>query len=128
MLIGFDMQSVEVLAMKQALSNSRSVFTERELRYSKSRVCPSTSLAGIFCSKEAFIKAVNGVPDVPRFTFTDVEVLHSASGRPRFAFGLKVARFLEERHFHVDVTITHAETVAGAVVLLWNMSGSRVKI
>lgn len=112
-MIGVDIQRIE--RIKKSLANSafvERVFTEAEREYCKSRAVPEQSYAGIFCAKEAAVKAVKqGFGAIsPR----DVEVLHSDNGAPRLRFYGNAVPFFAG--CDVDVSISHDGEYAVAVV------------
>lgn len=77
------------------------VFTEGEREYCKK----AESFAGIFAAKEAYFKALGTGIKMP---FTQLEVLHNASGKPYFN-GID----------HCDLSISHDGDYAVATVIIW---------
>lgn len=112
------MQSVQEMEDSPALHSSLSVFTQEELDYCIGRVEPMSSITGIFCAKEAFLKAVSGLGDFPSFRFTDVSVLHRKNGRPYLSLYGGINDFLKSNSMLVDLSITHTAGFASAVVIL----------
>lgn len=95
----------------------RRVFTEGEITYCKRRRDPVPSLAGRFAVKEATMKAL-GTGQSRGVVWKDIEVVRAGGppqlrlhgGAARRAESMKVRRTL--------VTITHAQTIAMAQVML----------
>jgi len=105
--IGFDL--VEVTRFKKLGKNSpffKKVFTARERLYCFSYKNPFPHLAGIFAVKEAVSKALG----VKEFPFMAIEVRHALSGKPELWLKGK-------RTKAVAVSISHTDTVAGALVI-----------
>jgi phosphopantetheine--protein transferase-like protein len=106
--IGFDI--VEVARFKKLGKNSpffKKVFTERERIYCFSYKNPFPHFAGIFAVKEAVGKALG----VNKFPLTAIEVRHAPSGKPELWLRGKRTKV-------VAVSISHTDTVAGAVVIV----------
>lgn len=106
MRIGIDM--LEIARMHRLLANERfmrRVFTDAEREYIGSRgEGAARTAAGIFCAKEAYVKARGA--GIGLLLAEKPQVLHDALGRP----------YLDRRG--AEVSITHTDSVAAAVVLL----------
>ena len=76
------------------------------------------SLAGIFSAKEAFFKAADGLEHLPRYRYSDVEIRHSASGRPQLLTHGALGDHFRQSSLRVDLSISHSSGMAGAVVLI----------
>ncbi len=89
------------------------VFTKAEIEYCMASAVPAQSFAGIYCAKEAAVKAVKqgfGHGISPR----DIEVVHGELGAPRLRFyGGAVPYFAG---CAADVSISHDGDYAIAVV------------
>ncbi len=91
------------------------VFTETERKYCEGRSHPAASYAGIFCAKEAAVKALKrgfGGGIMP----SDIEIDHDRRGTPIFKACGKAAILLSD--YAVDVSISHDGDYAVAVVML----------
>lgn len=115
-MIGIDIAEIARIAAalkKPAFVNG--VFTAAEQAYCSGRPDPAQSHAGIFCAKEAAVKAVKsgffgGVRP------TDIEVTHADNGAPQLMFyGRAVELFAG---YTVDVSISHDGLYAIAAVQL----------
>lgn len=105
--MGFDL--VEVARFRGFKKNDsflQKVFTERERSYCFSYKNPFPHLAGIFAVKEAAGKAL----DVRKFPLASIEIRHAPSGKPELWLRGK-------RTEAVVVSISHTDTMAGAVVI-----------
>lgn len=106
--IGFDL--VEVARFKKLGKNTpffKKIFTERERRYCFSYKNPFPHLAGIFAVKEAVKKALG----IHHFPFAAIEVRHALSGKPELWLKGRRAKA-------VAVSVSHTDTVAGAVIIM----------
>jgi holo-[acyl-carrier protein] synthase len=95
----------------------RRVFTEGEIAYCKRRRDPVPSLAGRFAVKEAAMKAL-GTGQSQGVIWKDIEVVR-AGGPPQLRLHGGAARRADSMHVRRTlVTITHAQTIAMAQVML----------
>ncbi|MCC9153859.1 holo-ACP synthase [Streptomyces parvulus] len=118
MSTGFDLQSVEELALRRHLRDSGTVFTEGERAHCRSRPDPDASLAGLFSAKEAFVKALSAMRGAPAHTFPEIEIGHEPAGRPRLRLHGDLGRWCRQHGIHAEVSISHTAGLAGAVVVL----------
>ena len=79
---------------------------------------PMVSLSGIFCAKEAFIKAVSSLGGAPQYTLPDIEVAYGPAGQPRFRLHRSVAAWCTRRRLGVELSISHTGDLAGAFVVI----------
>jgi holo-[acyl-carrier protein] synthase len=95
----------------------RRVFTEREIAYCTRRRDPVPSLAGRFAVKEAAMKAL-GTGHSHGVIWKDIEVVR-AGGPPQLRLHGGAARRADAMQVRRTlVTITHAQTIAMAQVML----------
>jgi holo-[acyl-carrier protein] synthase len=104
MEIGIDIEKVERFNFKDN-SFTKKVFTQSELKYSSSKSNPSQTLCGIFCAKEALIKALMS----KNIEYSDIEVAHNNEGIPFISLKNNSSRF--------KLSISHTSEYACAVVL-----------
>lgn len=116
-MIGIDTASVA--RIEKALDNEsfkNRVFTAGEREYCDKKANSAQSYAGIFCAKEAFVKALKrgfGQGIMP----SDIEISHDGSGAPVLvAASPDVKSLLNGRD--VDVSISHDGGFAVAVVYI----------
>ena len=102
--------------MKNAERFVQKNFTDRERAYFSDRKNPYPHIAGAFAAKEAFSKYLGS--GIRGFGLRDIEVLHDESGKPYICFkGTKIL---------ADLSISHSDTIATAVVCGEEMSVSEV--
>lgn len=104
---GLDVVEIRRVAeMKRLKRFLERYFTPGERAYFAGKKAPAQTIAGCFAAKEAFSKFLG--TGVRGFSLRDIEVTWDALGKPRLRFrGQPVA---------ADLSITHSETAAAAVV------------
>lgn len=111
-MIGIDIEKVERFKVFKKTQLSK-IFTKKEIEYCYSFANPYTHIAGMWCVKEAFIKATKN-KNVPPKT---IEVLHYDNGAPYINITRDIEEFLiDENSSNIDVSITHTDEYACAVV------------
>lgn len=84
-----------------------------EYAYYESKGFPAESVAGAFCAKEAFSKAVG--TGVRGFAMSEVEILHDEFGKPYYKFSGKAKEIVDRQKLCFSLSITHTDTTAFAV-------------
>ncbi|MBC5646869.1 holo-ACP synthase [Christensenella tenuis] len=114
MIIGVGIDSLRIARMENAIKREaflKRVFTERERRYLDGKKLAAQSAAGMFCAKEAVLKALSlGIIDA---RLTDIEILHKESGAP-----YAVLHGPLEGKTALHISITHTEDTASAIAIL----------
>lgn len=114
MIVGVGLDMLSIARMERPMESERflaRVFTPYEREYAAKK--GAASAAGIFCAKEAFVKAAGEGLRIP---LRDVEVRHGERGEPLIV--LHGATAQEYADTNVRVSITHTATTAAAVVIL----------
>ena len=110
---GAGIDLLEIDRLEQALERrprlAERLFTARELDYARARARPAQHLAARFCAKEAVAKALG----LTAWSWQDIEVVPGEAG-PDIRLHGKLAQL----DAHVDVSLTHSRTMAGAVAVL----------
>lgn len=115
-MIGID--TVKISRMAELMTNRafmERVFTAAEREYCDERQHPAQSYAGVFCVKEAAVKAVGrgfGTGIMP----IDIEVTHAQSGAPILVFHGTAAEIFDG--YAASVSISHDGDHAVAAVEL----------
>ncbi|SRR5690554_4973072 len=115
-MIGIDI--VEIERIKTALERTKSfyqkAFTRYEREYYEANGKKINTLAGIFCAKEAAVKALktgfNGIG------LQDIEVRHTESGSPYLVFFGEAQKLTQGKS--AEVSISHSENYAVAVCII----------
>lgn len=119
--IGTDLAEVDRIARSIEKFGSRftgRIFTPAEIAFVESKANKAERYAARFAAKEAGMKAV-GTGWQQGVTWQDFEVTNLASGAPTLQLRGKAAEFaarLGARHVHLSMT--HAQTLAMAIVIL----------
>lgn len=93
-------------------------FTEYEKAYivSKNKHKFET-LAGLFCAKEAFLKAL-GIGVRNGVALNKIEVNHNNNGAPYYKIEEEVLSSLEVKKENIALSITHTKTSATAICII----------
>lgn len=83
------------------LVGSQRVFTSAEVEYAERYSKKAEYYAGLFCAKEACVKALGGV-------ITDYEILHDDAGAPYAIWG----------DLRINISISHCRDYAIAMVVV----------
>jgi len=113
--VGIDLLDVERFerALERRPRLAERVFTDAERQYAQARARPAMHLAARFCAKEAVAKALG----LTAWSFRDVEVV-ATEGAPQVRLSGSAARRADELGVSASVSLTHTDTVAGAVALV----------
>lgn len=123
MILGLGIDLVEIDRVRGLLERRgehayAKLFTPAERRRCSASRHPPESFAARFAAKEAFYKAM-GTGVGSGGAWTDVEVVSAPSGAPTLRLSGRAAEMAELRGVrHIHLSLTHAERVAGAVVVL----------
>jgi holo-[acyl-carrier protein] synthase len=113
--VGIDLLDIERLerALERRPRLAERLFTDAERAYAAARARPVMHLAARFCAKEAVAKALG----LTRWSFRDVEVV-ATGGQPEVRLSGNVAKRAEELGVRARISLTHTDTVAGAIALV----------
>jgi len=114
-MVGIDIEKVDRFKDFNKTKLSR-IFTKQEIEYCFSFSNPLPHIAGIWCAKEAFVKAMKN----KQIPLKDIEIMHDKTGAPFVHISKKLEQFFcENNASFVDVSISHTETDAVAVVQIF---------
>ena len=120
--IGFDLVDIARVAALLASKGERAVerlFSPAEAAYARARAEPARHFAARFAAKEAVYKALAGSEDARGIGWRDTEVTVAWDGRPQIVLrGRAAERAAALGVARVHVSLTHADLVAGAMVVL----------
>lgn len=116
--IGHDLQSLHEIDDTSPIVCSPSVLTRYETDYIHSKRHTKQTGIGLICAKEAVIKALSGITDMPGFGFKDIQVSHCENGKPRVEFTGLLCAFVEKYKAAWDISITHSDEYVSAVAIL----------
>lgn len=114
-----DIGRIAAMIERFGLARLERVFSPDELAYAAARAEPARHLAARFAAKEAAYKALCAGERIPGLGFRDAEVAMSDEGVP----SLRLLGPAAERAARIGATrwwlsLTHADAVAGAMVVL----------
>ena len=120
MLVGIDVVNVDrfdKLIREESFFNK--YFSEYEREYVNSKSNPAESLAGLYASKEAFLKAL-GIGIGRGVDIKDICVKHNELGKPYYDIdGVEIRRKLDKYSIqNIDLSISHTGTVSTAICVI----------
>lgn len=118
--LGIDMIEVDRIAEKiNKESGFRElIFSANEITYCESMTNKFEHYAARFAAKEAFYKAL-GTGWLEGTAFNEIEIVHTATGKPEFNFTGPTANIIDLMEFcTISVSLTHLKTTASAVVII----------
>jgi len=121
-IVGIGLDATDIPRVERAIARYgdrfvHRIFTDAEIAYCSSKHRPAPHYAGRFAAKEAAMKAL-GTGLARGVTWRDIEVLRGG-GPPRLVFrGAALAHFQSRGATSSLLTITHADTLALAQVML----------
>ena len=113
--LGVDMEQIPRL--KRSMENPlflEKCFTQKEREYILSKANAAQSAAGMFCAKEAFIKAMGA--GIGFFSLLDIEIGHGEKGKPYIELYGRAKEAAGDAT--VLVSIAHTGDLATAQVLI----------
>lgn len=114
-MIGIDIEKIERFkALKKTELNR--IWTKKELEYCFNFNEPYSHLAGMWCIKEAFIKALKN-KEIP---LKNIEILHNVNGAPYINITKNLECFLIGTDYsYIDISLSHtSEDAIGIVEIL----------
>ena len=113
--VGIDLLDVERFerALERRPRLAERLFTDDERAYAAARARPAMHLAARFCAKEAVAKALG----LAGWSFRDVEVV-ATEAAPEVRLSGRAAARASELGVSAIVSLTHTDTVAGAVAVV----------
>ena len=113
-MIGIDIQDVERLETYASNPERMTrMFTRRELDYIGRKGNAIETIAGMFCAKEAFFKAVGSGINVSQLL--EVEIGHQKSGAPYYILSPAILKQNNLSTSRISLSISHTKKVAVAM-------------
>ena len=111
-MIGIDLEKIDRFKNFNQQELNR-IFTTNEIDYANSYNEPESHLAGIWATKEAFIKAVKN----KAIPLKDIEILHDENHAPYINITPRLESFIMDKNYsNVDVSISHTKDDVVSVV------------
>lgn len=117
---GVGMDLIEVARVERALDRhprlAGRLFTDEELEYAAGKARPGRHLAARFAAKEAVVKALRLGPGT---SLKEIEVVAGDGDdpAPRIRLSGEVLREARSRGLELEISLTHAREMAGAVAV-----------
>lgn len=111
-MIGIDIESIERFKNLFEHKNKllQKMFNPSEWDYAQSKAHPAQTLTGIWCAKEAVLKAVYSTEEV---FIKDITIKYKSTGEPFPEFTNDVLK-----NISVKISISHAKEYATAVAIV----------
>ena len=113
-MVGIDIENIERFKKLDNHLITR-IYTKNEINYCKKHSNPHVHFAGMWCAKEAVVKAINDVGLV----VSEIEILHQDSGAPYINITSKIKDCLAKKNMqNIFISISHTDSIATAIALL----------
>ena len=121
MEIGLDNELIERFEKMDKLDSFlKKYFTENEIKYIYTKVKKFETIAGIYCGKEAFLKATKLGIGTKEIMLKDVEILHEENGAPYIFVNEKIEKLLQKLGAkQIKISTTHTKIQATSVCLIY---------
>ena len=120
--VGIDLVDLDRIRTLLANKGERAMarfFSEGERRYLASRPDATGHAAARIAAKEAVYKALQSLPGARGVGWREIEVSRDEDGRPAILLHGLAARLSAERGgLHIQISLTHSASAAGAVALV----------
>jgi holo-[acyl-carrier protein] synthase len=120
--VGIDLVDLERIRTLLANKGERALarfFSEGERSYLASRPDATGHAAARIAAKEAVYKALQSIPGARGVGWREIEVSRDEDGRPAILLHGLAARLSQERGgLHIQISLTHSATAAGAIALV----------
>lgn len=119
MKVGIDvLDAVRMENLKNNQQHLKQVFTDKEIEYCNLVKNNLPRLAGMYCAKEAFLKAL-GIGIRNGISFLEIEVDHEENGRPIFKLSDHIKDILKSvKVVNVELSISHTDNLATAICIM----------
>ncbi len=119
MTVGIDILDVcRMEKMALNMPHMKKVYTKYELEYINKTNQKTQRMAGIYCAKEAFLKAI-GVGIKNGINLLEIEVKHEESGKPYLSVSERVKNLLLTKNLkEISISISHTESISTAICIL----------
>jgi holo-[acyl-carrier protein] synthase len=116
-MIGIDIIEIDRIKTVSSDAFLSKVFSAAERQYIEAKNNAAETIAGLFCAKEAVLKALgSGIGD--GCGFSQIEISHTASGQPTVTLRGKAAELLTTMGSAIFISISHNKTTAVAVAVV----------
>lgn len=113
-MIGIDIENVKRF---KKINNHliERVYTKNEIEYCNLRANPHIHFAGVWCAKEAVVKALNDLS----LAVSEIEILHRDNGAPYVNITTKLQKYFDENKIkNIHISISHTKNIATAIAYI----------
>jgi len=123
-IFGIGTDIIEVKRVEKMIARGRqyleTIFTEDEMDYCEAKARKFEHYAARYAAKEAVLKAL-GTGWRGGLAYSDIEIIHDESGKPRVFVRGEVRRFFDEHQIRqTSISLSHTREIALAVIILEN--------
>ena len=113
-MIGIDME--DVVRFKNLSPHLiERVYTKNEIKYCEKHTNPHIHFAGMWCAKEAVVKALSDL----NLSVNKIEILHKPTGAPYINMTPELQQYFDSKNIkNIHISISHTNTIATAVAVL----------
>lgn len=116
-MIGLGIDIIEIERIENAIKKNdnflKKLFTDYEIEYYIKKGKKAETIAGLFAAKEAVAKVLG--TGISGFSWTDIEISHTASGQPIVLLSGVAAELAKEKSINnILISISHCKTYAVA--------------
>jgi len=113
-MIGIDIEQIERFKnLNQHLIDR--VYTIKEIEYCKNFNNEHIHFAGIWCAKEAVVKALSDLS----LSVSEIEILHKSNGAPYVNITPRIKTYFDEQNIkNIHISISHTDTIATAIAMI----------
>ena len=113
-MIGIDIENIERFKnLNQHLIER--VYTKNEIEYCNSHTNSHIHFAGLWCAKEAVVKALNDLS----LAVSEIEILHKPSGAPYINATPQLKQYLNDNSIkNIHISISHTDTIATSIAMI----------
>lgn len=116
MRVGIDIEEINRFKDINCDNFCKKYLTDYETDYVKKKGI--SSLAGIYCAKESFLKAL-GVGIGCNISLKSISIKHNEKGKPYFEENENLKTIKEQFEFvEIDVSISHTSSIATAICVI----------
>lgn len=113
-MIGIDIENIERFKnLNQHLTDR--MYTKNEIEYCNSRANSHIHFAGMWCAKEAVVKALSDL----NLSVNKIEILHRDNGAPYVNINEQIRQYFDTNKIkNIYISISHTDTIATAIAIL----------
>ena len=113
-MVGIDVENIERFKNLDTHLIER-VYTKQEINYCYGRAKSYIHFAGIWCAKEAVVKALTDLS----LAVSEIEILHHENGAPYVNITPKINEYLTKKKMqNISISISHTDIIATAIAML----------